>query len=358
MKTRDRIFTRRRIERILSSAVGKTLGEVDCTNQFARAVANPKITGIAGDVIEQSVLGMERDSRQEPDIVVDGESVELKTTGIQQAKDASGYEAKEPVSITAVGIDSIARQRFETSHFYQKIARLLFVFYLYDRTIGNKIVAADYAQFTIMGYRFHQFGARDMAMLRNDWQLVHDFITAIQIRYRTDEERKKHYPSLSSALRSELMVLDTAPKYPHAPRFRLKRVFVTTIISQHFQEESDKLTQLATPITKYSEIDEKCHRLTMMFRGMTAEDLFVRFGLMRKSDARYANNPSTKQESRRTNRPQNVRARKRTHKPNSRLRKDRTDGQDHHSEIRRAQERRHEAEAHRLYRVDRPEHTV
>lgn len=37
--------------------VNKTLGQVDVNNVFARTITHPKITGIAGDVVEQSILG-------------------------------------------------------------------------------------------------------------------------------------------------------------------------------------------------------------------------------------------------------------------------------------------------------------
>lgn len=67
-----RIFTKEEIESILNAVVGKTLGEVDINRVFDKTIGKPKITGIAGDVIEQSVLGYPGDNLQEPDIVVAG----------------------------------------------------------------------------------------------------------------------------------------------------------------------------------------------------------------------------------------------------------------------------------------------
>ena len=72
--------------RILNSVTNKTLGEVDINHVFDRAMTNPKITGIAGDVIEQSVLGYPSDSDQRPDLEIDGVLFELKTTGIRENK--------------------------------------------------------------------------------------------------------------------------------------------------------------------------------------------------------------------------------------------------------------------------------
>ena len=54
--TDDRKFTKAQIYDILENAKGKTLGEVDKSRQFDRTKESEKITGIAGDVIEQSVF--------------------------------------------------------------------------------------------------------------------------------------------------------------------------------------------------------------------------------------------------------------------------------------------------------------
>ena len=74
------IFSKDRLIRIFNECINKTLGEVDKNHVFDKTISNPKITGIAGDVIEQSVLGYPADQRQEPDLLVDGIKVELKTT--------------------------------------------------------------------------------------------------------------------------------------------------------------------------------------------------------------------------------------------------------------------------------------
>ena len=70
--TEDRKFTKAQVLAKLTGAIGKTLGEVDCSKQFDRTIGKPKITGIAGDVIEQSVFGYKKDAKQECDIEIDG----------------------------------------------------------------------------------------------------------------------------------------------------------------------------------------------------------------------------------------------------------------------------------------------
>lgn len=75
----DRKYTKSFIYDLLESVKDKTLGEVDSSCQFARTEKSEKITGIAGDVIEQSVFKYQRDSKQECDIEIDGVLTELKT---------------------------------------------------------------------------------------------------------------------------------------------------------------------------------------------------------------------------------------------------------------------------------------
>ena len=114
----DRKYTKDFVYHLLEGVKGKTLGEVDESNQFERTLKSSKITGIAGDVIEQSIFKYARDSKQECDIEIDGVLTELKTTGVRvskgdlhlvKAKVGEEYNkhlgAKEGISITGVTLE-------------------------------------------------------------------------------------------------------------------------------------------------------------------------------------------------------------------------------------------------------------
>lgn len=261
----DHIFTKNDLENILNQAVGKTLKEVDKNNVFDRTKAKPKITGIAGDVIEQSVLGYKPDTKQSADLLVDNVPIELKTTGIRYSKkNKKSIEAKEPMSITAVSPETIVNEEFYTSNFWDKVARTLFVYYLYDS--DKTVKAADYANFTIQGYQFHHFSKQDVEILKNDWSIVRNFIKKVD---ETDIETE--YPKISK-LRSQMMYMDTAPKWPHRPRFRLKRSVVTNIVQKHFGKDFEALTS-ENSFNSYSELDKKLHNLTKKYRGKKMREI-------------------------------------------------------------------------------------
>ena len=105
IKDSSRVFTREQVDTLLSAVIGQTLEDVDNVGLFKLHSGREKVKGIAGDIIEVSVLGCKKDSLQEPDIIVDGELTEIKTTGMVKPKKSDSpylYECKEPVSVTAV----------------------------------------------------------------------------------------------------------------------------------------------------------------------------------------------------------------------------------------------------------------
>ena len=261
--TNSHFFHKDEITRILDDCLNKTLGEVDSNNVFDRTIKHPKITGIAGDVIEQSVLGYPPDIRQEPDLDIDGVKTELKTTGMRRK--GSRYDAKEPMSITAVSPDTIVNETFLDSNFWHKLEHMLFVYYLYDSP--SPVKAAQYADFPIKGYQFHEFDEEDQEILKNDWEIVRDFIRYLQDEY---EDYEDEYPRISHELRPKLMYIDTAPKWPNRPRFRLKRAVVSSIIQEHFGEG---LEQLPGKYTTFSEIDKTLHDLSEKYKEKTIGEL-------------------------------------------------------------------------------------
>ncbi|MFC6323860.1 MutH/Sau3AI family endonuclease [Companilactobacillus baiquanensis] len=261
----EHVFTKNELENILNMATGKTLGQVDKNHIFDRTKTKPKITGIAGDVIEQSVLEYPADIKQEADLLVDGTPVELKTTGIRYSKkDNKSVEAKEPMSITAVSPDSIVNEEFGTSKFWNKMSHTLFVYYLYDS--DKTVQAAEYANFTIQGYQFHQFSEQDKEILKNDWSIVRNFIRNVN-----EADIDTEYPKISK-LRNQMMYMDTAPKWPHRPRFRLKRAVVTNIVKEHFGIHYEPL-KAENSFNSYAELDKVLHKFTTQYKDKTMREI-------------------------------------------------------------------------------------
>ena len=245
-----RIFTREQVEKLLTDAIGKTLEQVDKAGLFIHHQGREKVKGIAGDIIEISVLGCERDSKQEPDILVDGVKTEIKTTGLIKPKSKNSpykFECKEPVSITAVSIPVIVNEKyFEDSNFWHKLAHMLWVYYWYKSP--STVTLEGYKEFPILDFQFYEFNENDQLLLKQDWLLVRDFLIVIHRDFPSKKEREQQYPRLSHELRGQLMLIDTAPKYPNSPRFRLKRSFATVIADQLFSKKSSSSRIISNPL--------------------------------------------------------------------------------------------------------------
>lgn len=284
----DRKYTKAYVYNLLEGVKGKTLGEVDSSHQFARTLKSDKITGIAGDVIEQSVFGYERDSKQECDIEIDGVLTELKTTGVRvsksdlksvKGKTGAAYNvylgAKEGISITGVTFEPDIQRDFMTSHFWEKSEHLLIVFYEYKSY--DVVPASEYAKFPIVDYCYNLFSDEERGKLQNDWEIIRNYLQVIYAKYHTQEERNENLQGFTHVLRPDLMLIELVPGFKkkstgayQKPRYRLKQTFVDYIVRGHF-DKSRVATEvkLKESFSSFSQLDARCHMLTIKYKGMT-----------------------------------------------------------------------------------------
>lgn len=73
------------------------------------------------------------------------------------------------------------------------------------------------------------------------------------------------------------MYIDTAPKWPHPPRFRLKRSFVTIMVQEYFNHI--QLENLSEQLNSFAEFDSKLHEITLKYQGKTVAELIDIFGI-------------------------------------------------------------------------------
>lgn len=296
--TEDRRFSKEQVYTILENAKGKTLGEVDKSHQFARTEKSNKITGIAGDIIEQSVFGYERDSNQECDIEIDGILTELKTTGVRvpksdlknvKGKQGEAYNlylgAKEGISITGVTFEPSIQTDFNTSHFWEKSEHLLIVFYEYKSY--EVVPASEYSKFPIIDYCYNSFSEEEKAKLQNDWEIVRDYLQSVYNEYPDTENRNKRLIGFTHLLRPNLLLIELVPGFKRRasgsyqkPRYRLKQTFVDYIVRGHFNKSrANTEIVLKDSFSSFAQLDERCHALSLRFRGKTIPQLKQMLGI-------------------------------------------------------------------------------
>lgn len=289
MDYHDKYFSKEELEekfKILEQ--DKTFGEIDSKEVFHNQIP---AKGILGCVIEQSVLGMKQNSLQEADLEIlqkNGEykSTELKVTGVQSSnKDGCKYEAKEPMSLTAVSIGTIEKETFLESHFYNKIAHMLWVFYVYDRKPGQKVVPyIEYARFPTLGYKFLDIAddEAELAKFKNDWTLTQQYL----IEADKKDNPEDLYPLLHTSIKDKLFYIDIAPRYKKSPkqtpRFRLKKSYVDTIFQEYFNlrgRRKKQLEKLPVNINSFDELETMLKELTDTYKNKTVEELVKHFNI-------------------------------------------------------------------------------
>lgn len=289
----NRNYTKSEVYNLLEWTKGKTLGEIDSQRArvFEHHADKLKVTGIAGDVIEQSVFGYEKDSLQECDIKIDGILTELKTTGVRVlksdlkralSKNREKYNlfltAKEGITITGVTFEPEIQTDFLTSHFWEKSEHLLIVFYEYKSY--ETVTAADYKDFPIIDYCYNTFSEDEKAKLRSDWEIVRDYLLYVYGKYSTPGPWMDYLEGFTHTLRPKLLLIDLAPGFHkrstgsyQKPRYRLKRTFVDTIVKGHFNKNRAKHEiSLKKSFSSFAELDQKCHMLREKYAGWTLAD--------------------------------------------------------------------------------------
>lgn len=283
----EHIYEKEDLIQRFDGILNKTFEQIDNVGMFehVRKKEFDLQKGIAGTIVEQCVLGYDPDTKQEADLIVldNGEckDTELKVTGMR-ISDTGGrhFVAKEPMSITAVGVYDLADQTFYDSHFWNKLEHMLIVYYHY---VSDKAVTPyEYKDFPVKGYEFHEFDQEDEETLRLDWFYVRNLVADIVRKHPGPKNKewkaavKQEYLHRHSCLRRYLSYIDLAPKFP--PRFRLKKPTVNTIIAKHFGYE---LEQLPGRYTTISDIDKKCQELQREYGGKTIGEIADMFGVPR-----------------------------------------------------------------------------
>lgn len=262
-------FTEQDIHNRFNAIVGHTVADVDKAGVLAASSAS-RNKGRIGAVIEQSVLGYPADSDRRPDIVIDGQPWEVKATGLVEGT-RGGWRAKEPMSITAVQPEGIVAESFTTSAFWHKAARLLVVYYLYVRP--GRGVAVEYADFEFKGYDLHTWHEVDRYRLEADWTVVREFV-----RTALEGDIDAEMPNLSTLINPQLLYLDTSPKWPNRPRFRLKASLVTQMARERL-DDGMRLIPEQGGLSSMHALKVHLHELAESYAGQTLEDLAVPFNL-------------------------------------------------------------------------------
>lgn len=156
------------------------------------------------------------------------------------------------------------------------MAHTLIVFYHYDSK--EPVPYTEYSRFRILGWALNSFTTEQRDELEKEWTIVRDYLIAAQ----KSDDPEQAYKMMGRSLRDSLRYIDTGPRYPNVPRFRLKKPFLNAVIENvlnPMDNTNTELQKLPFEFNRYADLDAYCHALAETYVGRTVSQLIDEFDI-------------------------------------------------------------------------------
>ncbi len=145
------------------------INEVQESSDYAASHEDKNYKGGLGTLIEERFFHYGANSDDRPDFPEAG--VELKVTPFKINPNGT-YSAKERLVLTMIDYFSVVNEEFEDSHMWRKAKLILLIYYLYDKSITNRLF-----------YKIHFANLfsppeQDKKIIMHDFYLIRDKIAA------------------------------------------------------------------------------------------------------------------------------------------------------------------------------------
>ena len=163
------------IEEYSKKLIGKTFSDVINNNilnteivyedsaEYATSHENKKRKGGLGEIIEECFFHYKCNNDSNPDFYKAG--VELKVTPYKINKNNT-FSAKERLAITMINYFNVVNEDFYESHLWKKSKLILLVYYLYSKSITNRL---DYP---IKYSKLFTPPKEDLEIIKNDYEII------------------------------------------------------------------------------------------------------------------------------------------------------------------------------------------
>ncbi len=159
---KGRHYSREEIEVISKSIIGKSFKDIISMNYYVLDESGVK-KGSLGNIIEQSLFGIEPNQYSEPDFIDAG--IELKVTPYKKNKDNT-LSAKERLILNMIDYMTEYKNQFYASHFWFKNNKLEIIWYLHEdnkEKLNFKITNEVLLDLSI---------SEDLKQIEEDWNII------------------------------------------------------------------------------------------------------------------------------------------------------------------------------------------
>ena len=159
---KGRHYSREEIEVISKSIIGKSFKDIISMNYYVLDESGVK-KGSLGNIIEQSLFGIEPNQYSEPDFIDAG--IELKVTPYKKNKDNT-ISAKERLVLNMIDYMTEYKNQFYASHFWFKNNKLEIIWYLHEdnkEKLNFKITNEVLLDLSV---------SEDLKQIEEDWNII------------------------------------------------------------------------------------------------------------------------------------------------------------------------------------------
>ena len=226
--------------------------------------------GRFGEFLEENYFGKENDTASKPDFAEVG--VELKAVPL--IKREKGIVVKERIVLNKFSFCDIARENFATSHFLEKNAKLLFVFYFHDNALRPEDKKIDIVE--LWSVLHH-----DIEQIRADWQFIVDKIK--DKRAHELSEGDTMYLGACTKGSTALASMQIQPNSSIMARgralcFKISYAnMIYKLLSANHQAREKEYKKSIYKGKDWIPLDGKIHQLTDKFIGMSGREIYKHF---------------------------------------------------------------------------------
>ena len=266
------------IEQYALGLVGKTF--IDVINDNTRAEDRTRIIeaygnmarkGGLGNLLEKVYFGYDENSKQEADFKEAG--IELKATPYEVNKKGE-IRAGERVVVTMLSYDEPFEPNFYLSHVWEKIRRILLVYYLRNKSLNNNLLYK-------IGYvKLFTPPENDLAVIRHDYEIIKGKVMA-GLAHELSEGDTLYLGACTKGATAEKSIVpqyygDKTPAKKRA--FCLKISYMNYVLKNYILGQADE----AESIAKAGDLAEKTledyiSEKIEIYSGLSVDELCSRF---------------------------------------------------------------------------------
>lgn len=242
--------------------------------------------GRFGQFLEKYYFELDLNSESRPDF--EHISLELKSSSLKKLKKCGSLRSKERVVLGIIDYESIVNESFDISNFVKKNSKLLFVFYLSEKSK----LPIDYIIKLVDDWVFDEV---DLEVIRRDWEAIKEKVSSGNAHLLTESETFYLAASTKGANKKNKRKQPFSNELAMQRAYSLKQGYVNHVIARIASRAGEpNVEKYGKLIQDYSEIRSKSLEQIILdkfspYLGMKGKDLSKIFGVESvRFDAKHA----------------------------------------------------------------------